>query len=382
MKLSKVLALVLALCLCLCLFAGCGEKPADPAPADPATPADPSAPASYNIGVTTWGSGVPILDMFGNENEYVLGLAGCTTTRVSDDFTADKQITNIQNLISAGVNGVCNQGSAVTTVPQMAALCKDAGIPIVFNVSVGLEEDLEVLEKENEFYVGAVDADMYLDGQIMAQKAYDDGCRTATMIGGNVGDMDIDKRMNGFTDKFEELGGKVLANARCTDYSECPTKAEDMLSANPSDCIYATVGDYMAGSMSAIENLGLDTKIYVSCTDADSARYIAEGKIAAGNDGIGLACAISPALLLNYLDGHQILDDEGNPPRLQTIPFTITAENAQTYLDIFYGEGSHPFTEEMFKNLCWRYNPEVTYQDYVDLINNLNLEYIVAQHAE
>jgi len=319
--------------------------------------------------------------MFGNENEYVLKMIGMNTNRVSDDFTADKQVTNVQTLISAGVDGIVNQGSGVSRIPQMAELCKQAGIPIVFNVSCGLEEDLQALQQNNEFYVGAIDLDMYLDGQMMGQKAYEDGCRTATMIGGNVGDQDIDKRMNGFTDKFEELGGKVLAYARCTDNSECPTKAEDMLSANSdADCIYATVGDYVAGSMSAIENLGLDTKIYCSCTDEDSAKYILEGKIAAGNDGIGLACAIAPALLINYLDGHQILDENGLAPRLQTQPITVTAENAQEYIDFFYG--SHAFTEEMFKSLVWRYNNDVTYADYENLMKNLNFDYIKEMHTK
>ncbi|MCF0121455.1 MAG: sugar ABC transporter substrate-binding protein [Oscillospiraceae bacterium] len=375
MKKTRIIALLLAVVMVIGLTA-CGAKGNDDNKGT-----EPASDGSYKLGVTTWGSGVPILDMFGNENEYVMGLVGCTTVRVSDDFTADKQVTNIQNLISSGVQGICNQASAVTTVPQMAQLAADAKIPIAFNVSCGLESDLEALQNNNKYYCGAVDADMYLDGQIMAQKAYDDGCRTATMIGGNVGDADIDKRMNGFTDKFEELGGKVLANARCTDNSECPTKAEDMLSANKdADCIYATVGDYVAGSMSAIDNLGLSTKIYVSCTDEDSARYILEGRIAAGNDGIGLACSIAPALVINFLDGHQILNDEGKAPRLQTIPFTITKDNAQQYLDIFYGENSHPFTETMFKNLLWRNNPNVTYKDYVDLINNLTLEYLLEQH--
>ena len=388
MKAKKILALVFAAVMVLSLAACGGSSSGSAAPAAAASSAksEAAAPAAggdtYTIGVTTWGSGVPILDMFGNENQYVLGLIGMDTNRVSDDFTADKQVTNVQTLISAGVNGIVNQGSGVTTIPQMAELCKKAGIPIVFNVSCGLEEDLAELQKNNEFYCGAIDLDMYLDGQMMGQKAYEDGCRTATMIGGNVGDQDIDKRMNGFTDKFEELGGKVLANARCTDNSECPTKAEDMLSANSdADCIYATVGDYVAGSMSAIDNLGLDTKIYCSCTDEDSAKYILEGKIAAGNDGIGLACAIAPALLINYLDGHQILNDEGLAPRLQTQPITVTKENAQDYIDIFYG-GNHAFTEDMFKNLVWRCNPDVTYKDFEDLMKNLNFDYIKEQHGK
>jgi hypothetical protein len=38
----------------------------------------------------------------------------------------------------------------------------------------------------------------------------------------------------------------VLAEARCTDNSECPTKAMDMLlPTRDCDCVYAFVGDYM-----------------------------------------------------------------------------------------------------------------------------------------
>lgn len=391
-------ALILAVLMIVALFAACGSsstKTTTATTAPAATAAASAAPAAsstaaatttegkeYTLGVTVWGSGVPILDGFGDQNEYVFHTLGCKTSRMSDDFTADKELQNVQNLCSSGVDGIVTQASAVTTVPQMAATCKDSKIPIVFDVSCGLEDDLKALQENNEYYVGAVDANMYLDGQIIAQKAYDDGCRTAVMIGGNVGDQDIDKRMNGFTDKFEELGGKVLANARCTDASECPTKAEDMLSANKdADCIYATVGDYVAGSMSAIDNLSLSTKVYLSCTDEDSANYIKEGKIAAGNDGIGLAAAIAPTLLINYLDGHKILDDNGKAPRLQTTPFTITKDTAAAYLSVFYGDNVHPFTEDMIKDLCFRYNPDVSYQDYVDLCKNLDLNYILKAHG-
>ncbi|NLB81943.1 MAG: hypothetical protein GX800_10135, partial [Clostridiaceae bacterium] len=67
--------------------------------------------------------------MFGDEKEYALGVLGCTVMRYSDDFTADKELENIQNMCSAGVDGIVANGAAVSTVPQMAQVCKDAKVP-------------------------------------------------------------------------------------------------------------------------------------------------------------------------------------------------------------------------------------------------------------
>ncbi|NLA87666.1 MAG: sugar ABC transporter substrate-binding protein, partial [Clostridiales bacterium] len=242
---------------------------------------------------------------------------------------------------------------------------------------------LKVLADTNEYYVGAIDANMVYDGQVMGQLAYDSGCRTACIIGGNIGDNNMDQRSQGFRETFEAAGGTVVAEARCTDNSEAPQKASDMLSANMDvDCIYAMVGDYVPGSIIAIDNLGLtDIQVFMSCVDKDSAELIKEGRITAGNDGIGLASSITPTLLLNYLDGHKILDEGGKAPRLQTKPFTVNKDNVDDYIACFYGEGVHPLTEEVLKNLCYRFNKDVTYQTYVDFLATLNLETIKEAHG-
>jgi ribose transport system substrate-binding protein len=247
----RLFALLTALVLALSLLsAGCSKNQKKGASEGGA------ADKSYKIGVNTWGSGVPILDLFGDEAEYALKTFGCTTTRMSDDFTSDKELQNIQNMCSAGVDGICMQGAAVSTVPQMAQVCKDAKVPFVLYTFIGDDATREDLAANKPLLCWARwILDMVYDGKVVAEMAYNDGCRTAVIIGGNIGDNNMDQRSQGFTEQFEAMGGKVLAQARCTDASECPTKAEDMLSANmDADCIYAMVGDYIPGSLSAIEN--------------------------------------------------------------------------------------------------------------------------------
>jgi len=361
-------ALLSAMILIFSLAAvACAKKEA----ADTGSPSD-LLTAAYYIGVNPWGSGVPVLDAFGDNAEYALKTLGNTTMRASDDFTPDKETANVQSFCAAGVDGIALQAAGVTNLLQMGDICKSAKVPFVLFTFIGEEADREKLIADNPYYVGCIDADMVTDGKEVAAMALADGCKTAVIIGGNIGDNNMDQRSQGFREAFEAGGGTVLDEARCTDASECPTKAEDMLSANKdADCLYAMVGDYIPGSLSAIDKLGLqgDIKVYMSCVDKTSAEYIKDGTIRAGNDGIMLASLIAPTLLINYLDGHPILDEGGKAPHLQTHPFKVDSSNVDAYMSVFTTEGVQPVTEEMLKNLCYRHNSNVSYQTYVDLMN-------------
>ena len=377
-KFAKLVALLLAVTMVLSL-AACGKSDTK---TDDKTDGQ-TASGAYTIGINTWGSGVPVLDMFGDAKQYTLETLGHKVSRMSDDFTADKELQNVQNMCASGVDGIVFQAAAVTTVPQIGVECAKAKIPFAFDVFVGDDADLEKLAAENEYYCGAIDLDMVADGAAIAQMAYDNGCRTAVMIGGNIGDNNMDQRSQGFTQKFEELGGKVLAEARCTDNSECPTKAADMLSANKeADAIYCFVGDYIEGSLTAIDNLGLtDIQVYVSCVDEGTANYIKSGRVVGGNDGISLASYISCTLVLNALAGHKIVDENGKVPRLSTSPFRVDQDNVENYLKVFFSDEAKPFTKAMLEDLLYTSNPEVSYKDYVELIESINLDYMLESNG-
>jgi ABC-type sugar transport system substrate-binding protein len=391
-KIAWMLALLLVFAMTLAACGGGNDSGSssggDTTPADAATEgaddgAAENALVAYNFGFNTWGSGVAIIDMFGDEVEYALGALGMTGSRASDDFTADKELQNVQNFASAGVDGMILQGASPSAVPQIAQVCKDAKIPFVFHVFIGEVADLDKIAADNEYYVGAIDADMVRDGAEIGEEAYAAGARTAVLIGGNVGDNNMDQRSEGFRQGFEGMGGKVLDEARCTDDSEGLQKATAMLNAHPdADALYAMSGDYIPSSLQAIGDLGLDTKVYLSCVDEASANLIKSGDIVMGNDGIGLASSISTTLMINYLDGHPILGPDGKAPRFRTIPFRVTPENADAYLSVFATQGVYPVTEDVLKSLCYRYNPDVTYQTYADLFESgLTLNAILEAHG-
>jgi ABC-type sugar transport system substrate-binding protein len=315
---------------------------------------------------------MPILMLYGDECEYALKALGMTTSRASDDNNPDKELQNIQNFISQGVNGLAVQGAGATVIPQISSEAMNAKVPFVMYNFPPRAEFYDDMSANNPYFAGAVVSDLVADGRILGERAIADGHKTACLIGGNIGDPNMDSRSGGFKEAFEAGGGTIVAEERCNDNSECLTKAPSMFSANRDvNCVYIMVSDYIEGTMTALDTLGITTcDAYLSAANTIAADYIRDGRIVAASGGTALSCNVGPTLLVNMLDGHVIRDADGKAPFIRIPTSIVTAANIDNYISAFFGEGSHAVSEETIKKLCYRYNPDVTYQTYLDVIAN------------
>jgi ABC-type sugar transport system substrate-binding protein len=274
------------------------------------------------------------------------------------------------------------QIAADPILPQAAAECEKEKMPFALAIFVGEDAD-RVKIADNKYYAGAINADMYYDGYIIGKIAAQDGHKTAVLIGGNVGDIHFEQRIEGFTKAFvEEGGGKILSIARCSSPAEGQEKANALLSANRgADCLYAMVGDYVPGSVNALDTLGLkDIAVYGSNVGKETVDYIKEGRVTAGGAGNDVAGGLASALLMNFLDGHPILDENGKPPELKLQCFVVDKTNVDDFESLFLSDGArHPLTEDVLKSLTWRFNNDVSYKTFTDLIaDGLTLEALLA----
>ena len=367
---KKIIALLLAACMVFTLAACGGDSDSDSESDSESASTDAE---SWTIGYNIWGSGDPIFDTMVSEMEYTFDALGVDYNYASDNYTTDTSLQNVQNFVSAGVDGMVLQANDDSVLLNMAQTADDGEIPFVLSIFVGEDEAREEIADTMEYYIGSVQADLYTDGYLMGQAAIEDGMTTVVMIGGNVGDYHFDIRIEGFTQAFvTEGGGTIIDEARCSSPSEATEKANALLSANSDvDCVFVMVGSYVSGTVSAMDQLGLEIPLYVSNGDEETAELILDGVVNASCGGNDLAECVAIALMVNYLDGYQILDEDGNVPELAIIPFAVTADNAETYLDVFFGDDdAHPFTEELLQSLTYRYNSDVTYDDFVDLVTN------------
>ena len=101
--------------------------------------------------------------------------------------------------------------------------------------------------------------------------------------------------------------------------------------------------------------------------------------MAAATTGNDLVCAVAAALMINYLDGHPIMDENGNPPELKSVGFKVDKSNVDDYQALFLD--GHPFTAEVLNTLLVRDNKDADYAFIKDFVeNHLNLETLVADN--
>ena len=79
------------------------------------------------------------------------------------------------------------------------------------------------------------------------------------------------------------------------------------------------------------------------------------------------------ALLENYLDGHPMINEDGVVDIIRTVPLiVIPAEMADLYERFWIEE--FPYEEDEIKSLLYRFNPDVTLQDFYDMIEGYSIE--------
>ena len=123
-------AMVIALIVLAACGGGATQAPATSAPATsaPAT----SAPAeSYTVGVSYPTSNSPFWQAYLDFIDDGAQQLGVTINAVSADTDETKQVADIQNLISQGVDGLIITPQSTAVAPQLLKLAQDAGIKVV-----------------------------------------------------------------------------------------------------------------------------------------------------------------------------------------------------------------------------------------------------------
>jgi ABC-type sugar transport system, periplasmic component len=378
---KKVLALVLCIAMTAVFSVGCGSKSTsdDTSSSDKST----SSEGSYTIGYNNFGVGAYPLDLNQKETEYAIESVGSKTKVENDNFTVDNVITDVKNLISAKVDGVVVWCAADTLYPSLNTLMESSKMPFALGDKYPTSSKTEAALQANKYFAGAVSTDDVLTGKNIADRAWKDGHKTALIVAAAVGDTNHDARVKGFTEEFTKLGGKVLGTVHCADPSEAVQKSGDLMAAHPdADCLYGSGGDYSTGALSAMESNGMSIPVYGTDVDPNVIKAIKNGKISAANGAAGTYCgSFAAMLLINYLDGHPILDENGKAPMtkgVQTI--MITKDNVDNFQK--YWIDNEIFTQDEFKNLLYRNNKDVTWKDYQDMIDNYNYETRIASKTK
>lgn len=380
---KRTVSLLLVGVMAMGMLAGCGTDSDDGSIGNTTSVTNETAESTddgeedtYSLAQNIWGTGAYPLDIIVHATDTAAAVAGVTTDLADNQFTSDNIISGLQSQLAAGTDGVLFFSVVDTVFGSMQNLCDAQDVPYALVTNYPQDEAVFDAIKADDLFIGASSPDQYQMGVEMAQEALSDGNTSAIILGAAIGDYSHDQRIAGFTDEFEENGGSVVQVMHCSDPAESTTKANDLLMANQDvDCIYASGGDYLSAVAGIVagDDSYEDLNVYGTDVAPDLIDYIKDGTINAMNGGNHVDGAVTLCLMVNYLDGHQILDEDGNAPIITMTTYTITPENADQFAELYEDESCF-ITTEQFQNLLYRYNEDVSYQDFVDFAASYSTE--------
>jgi ribose transport system substrate-binding protein len=384
-KKISLIAMLLVICMA---FAACGGKEDDTKEGDDKKTTEESSSKDESkdtadtgktvedlkLGCNNFMKGIYSVDILENGFAETCKALGIDTMIVNDEGKVEKTVQNVDNMISAGVDGIVFFGISETLFPVVSQKCEDAKIPFVCYDHMPSEENLEIL-LENPYFKGAVATKDYGTGQNIGEHAGSKGLKKAIVVTGKKTDPTHSARTEGFKEAFEAAGGKVLDIAwDASNLSDSNAKANDLLTAHPdADCVYATNGDFGSGTMQAMaQHTNVNAKLYVTDLDPDVLTGLKDGTISAANGAHWINVDFATTLLVNALLGHELKTEDGKAPILVAPVMALPSEMVDLY-DEFWIK-SQPFSGEELKQLVSAWKEEVSLKDYTDVLKDYTVE--------
>lgn len=398
-KWKKLLSLGLAAAMSGAMLAGCGTAATDGDGGSSVSSAEEESASTgevevedtgftpentYKIGYNYYGPGSYSITTLANNQEYVIQCFGSESQSVSDDFQVDKIVQDIENLISAGCDGLVIWLPADNLYQTVINMCEEAQIPYVFADKVPSDSDIIAQLQESEYFAGAVGPANEEYGTLIAEYALEQGYTSCIISTGAQGDPTDTPRIEAFTEAFEAGGGTVEQVVYTDSMDNMQAYTENALVAYPDvDFVYGTGSDMGIASAAAIQNQGLDAKVLTSGLDSTVLEYLVdeENPIEFVNGDYWVSGTMATVALMNYLDGNPLTDADGNMVFVDDIlPFQVTADTYEEFRTTFIDNSCYSAAEIQAMNGL--YNPDFDYDAFMDVINSYSLEERVAAAAE
>jgi ABC-type sugar transport system substrate-binding protein len=323
--------------------------------------------ASYAI-VTLRDNSVKVIQGFGGE-----------ALAIDDEGTPDKIVTDIENLISSGCDGVIVWALTDQMFLPISELCERAKIPFVLNDKVASDPQTIAALKANPYFAGAIGPANAVYGESVADYAIAKGYKTCLVSSGDVADPTDAPRIKAFRARYEAAGGKVLAEINAT-LSDLQEKADNMLVAYPNpDFVYATGPDFSNAACDALAKYpAYNTVVLSSGLDRVSLDRLADPKspLVFVNGDNWICGAYSAVVMQNFLEGKPLKDKNGGPIYFtEVMPFSVSSEQYGLFEKFFLKD--FMFTTDEIKAMSQKANPEFSYDSFVKQMTSFSLEAII-----
>jgi ABC-type sugar transport system substrate-binding protein len=334
--------------------------------------------SNFVVGINYFGN-AGILITLANNSKYVIEYFDGSAIMVDNNFTVDKIVTDIENLIATGVDGLVVWTPTPTLYPIISQMCLKAKVPFVLSDKVPEQQALRDQLRQNPYFVGGVAPKNEEYGIEVANYALSQGWKTCIVNTSMPGDPTDQPRFDAFKKAYEAGGGKIIDIVRSTGISGGVAEMENSLVAHPNpDFIYGVGSGYGVGAVQALEKFNYNTKVVTSGLEEQVLDYLAEGKIAMANGDYWVSGVYSAIMLQNYLDGVPLKDENGQAPIYDQVGFfNVESQQVDLFKKCFVYQPIYSKSEIL--QMSGKNNKDFDFEAFVKVIENYTLEDRVAQ---
>jgi len=311
-------------------------------------------------------------------------MLNCEIVWALGSFDPNEQLTDAQNLIAAGVEGIICVPLNDVASQKIMQLCDEN--EVFFSIFLRDIVDEKILEEveSSKYWVGASTEDNYALGAQIIQDIYDNGARKLGLLMG-VGEQSFEVARNaGFYDKIEELGMEILAEAAPLNGStDAEGQTENFLTSYPEmDGIAMVSGATGNGEivMAALERNNRIGQVRVgSCDTFDGMMdgfEVDTLDVTAGgfySDGV-----FNFMWNYNSVVGTPI-SDTNTTTLIMPVMFINSAEECELYERYVDTPDYDLFTFEDIQQLLKSENPDLTIEKYQEIMDEFTLENIATK---
>lgn len=324
------------------------------------------------IGYNYFGTGGYSLAALANQTQVVLDACGVESVSADDQFSVETLVSDIQNMISAGCDGIVIWLPAEPLYQTVADMCAQAGVYFVLNDKVPSDPAIRDAIMSNEYFAGACAPANDVYGKLLADYAIGQGWKTCITTSSAEGDASDQPRLDAFKEAFLAAGGEILSELHADTTAEGLVQIQDALVAcDEPDFIYGVGSDYAINSCTALENYpDYETKVITSGLDKEALGLLMDeaSPMVMINGDNWISGLFSAVMLQNACQGNILKDGDGKVIFVDDLqPFEVSPETYTLYETYFMNESV--YTADEIRGMVG-----ITYDEMMDIIANYSLE--------
>lgn len=342
-------------------------------------------PEHLTIGVIIWSVDDTLSYSVVRELEHAGSILNVDFIFKGGSVDAASQVTDVENLIAAEVDGILMCPMVDTTTNKFVRMCEEAGVPIAFMFR-GIE-DAATREEcfASDAFVGYVCEGEEASGADLVDKVVAAGRKNVAFFCCEPGNIVTDRRQEGMYARAEEIGLNVVssyvmpAGTLASGFVEGATA----IMATYPECDAFVLSFGSDGGIDAlvqyVTSNGLVGKVNIATFDsaADPAAAFADGVLIAQTCGSMVDPLYAFMMLYNELQGTPLSEE---PVGFNSNYIYVTnGEEAQVY-DKYWDMSDYKlYSADEIKNMTKFYNPDFTIEALGDVIAAYSFEDVIAR---